>query len=106
MKIDNVYPYDISQQHKPAASDPGPAGGRQAADDVKVSGQQEGTSDTVVHFSEASRTAHAVREAVAASPDLRAEKVDALKKAVASGGYHVDPAAVADKLVDTLLDDV
>ena len=29
-----------------------------------------------------------------------AKKVEAMKKAIASGTYHVDSAAIADKLVD------
>ena len=35
-----------------------------------------------------------------AAPDVRKDKVEALKKAIASGTYHVDSAAIADKLVD------
>lgn len=41
------------------------------------------------------KTADLVHEA----PDIRKEKVEALKKAIASGNYQVDAEAVADRIL-------
>ncbi|NDG27169.1 MAG: flagellar biosynthesis anti-sigma factor FlgM [Proteobacteria bacterium] len=34
------------------------------------------------------------------TPDIRRDKVEMLKKSIREGTYHVDSAAIADRLVD------
>ncbi len=58
-----------------------------------VHGPEVKISDEARLYKQASDIAHA-------TPDIRAEKVAALKKAVQSGTYKVDTEKVADRLVD------
>jgi negative regulator of flagellin synthesis FlgM len=39
----------------------------------------------------------------ASLPDVRMEKVNAIQQALASGSYHVDPAVVASRIIDHML---
>ena len=50
-------------------------------------------SDTARFMKQASDIAHSV-------PDIRADKVQDLKKRIAEGNYKVDSAKIADKLVE------
>ena len=56
-------------------------------------------SDTV-EISSAAKTFQAARTAVAASSDIRADKVARLKAAIEEGTYAVTAKNVADKLVE------
>ena len=52
---------------------------------------------------EISAKAHELAKAKAAAsdtPDVREEKIAELKSRIAAGKYHVDPEAVADRMVD------
>lgn len=42
-----------------------------------------------------------IREELANTPDVRAEKVEALRKAVADGTYRVDGGLVAQRMLET-----
>ncbi len=46
-----------------------------------------------------------IREAVENTPDIREEKVAALKKMIASGEYKVNAREVADKMIKEFLSD-
>ena len=52
-------------------------------------------------FTDGARELSRAREAVEASPDVRAAKVRALKHQVEQGQYQPDAAAVARKLLET-----
>ena len=56
-----------------------------------------------VNLSEAVHEVESVRKALAAMPDVRVDKVDALKPVVDEGSYHVDSKVIAKKVVDTSL---
>lgn len=44
-----------------------------------------------------------LREAVRALPEVRTEKVTAVKKAIESGTYVVDAAKIAQRMIDEML---
>jgi len=58
-----------------------------------------------VQISEDARLMQRANEIAHASPDLRADKVAALKQAIQSGTYRVDAREIADRLVDEHLKD-
>ncbi len=59
-----------------------------------------------VSLSTTSKDYQIAQEAVANTPDVRAEKVERIKQAVASGQYTVDAEKVAEKLIGTLVSEV
>ena len=69
-------------------------------------GTNQTEQDTIVELSPSSKEAQLINEVNAAEPDIREEKVAAIKKQVDSGTYRVDTKAVADKLVDAFLDEI
>ena len=56
------------------------------------------TGDAAVISNASSALAEAMK-----TDDVRTEKVAAIKAAIENGTYNVEPAAVADKLIDHLL---
>lgn len=68
-----------------------------------ASGAEAATGDTISLSNEAKLRTEAHRAATNA-PDVRQEKVDALKAQVDSGAYTVDSRQVAEKLVKEELD--
>ncbi len=104
MKIDShIQMYDAAQHAKTNRAQGTGAAEGQLPGGARTAERESVSTDPVIHFSEASRTAHVARQAITAAPDVRTERVTVLKEAIASGAYRVDQAAVADKLVDTLL---
>ena len=53
-----------------------------------------------IDISDNARLLQRASDVVRSTPDVRQEKVAALKKSIADGSYKVDSAAVAEKLVD------
>jgi flagellar biosynthesis anti-sigma factor FlgM len=63
----------------------------------KAAGQSR--ADSVVLSADA-RSLAAARDAVQHAPDVRAEKVDAIKQRITDGTYHVPANVLARKLLD------
>jgi negative regulator of flagellin synthesis FlgM len=82
----------------------GPAGGPGAAAGARPEavGREETatwvTADSVSISSEAAFRARAL-DAVQAAPDVRADRVEALREAIASGNYNVTSADLAARLL-------
>lgn len=57
-------------------------------------------SSSDVEISEQARLFKAATEMARQNPEIRSEKVEALKQRIRSGTYQVDAAAVADKLLE------
>ena len=67
--------------------------------------KENSTASDKVEISTQSRELHKVHEALQMTPDVRTEKVNALKKMIEEGQYKVDSEAVADKMIkESLLD--
>ncbi len=78
-----------------------PPGGEQQLERADQSGQ-----DTIVNLSPALKEADAIKEIIESEPDIREDKVAEIKARIDSGSYTVDHQAVADKLVDSFLDEI
>jgi negative regulator of flagellin synthesis FlgM len=108
MRIDDkLANIEIGKNLPPTASD-----SKEKVEREKLPGDQNTVSnnqseqDTIVELSSSLKEAKLINEVSAAEPDIREEKVAALKEQVDSGTYKVDAKAVADKLVDAHLDDI
>ncbi len=73
----------------------------------KPSGLQErekaGVSGDKVEISSQSRDLNKVQDILAQTPDVRSEKVAALKKAVEEGRYQVSAENIAQKMIQEVL---
>jgi negative regulator of flagellin synthesis FlgM len=108
MKIDNrIIHYEISKQlpKRPENEIEG-MGVQQTANEPKVAEKNQSGQDTIVNLSTASKEAQTAREVIASEPDVREDKVAELKKRIESGNYTVDNKAVADKIVDSFIDEI
>jgi negative regulator of flagellin synthesis FlgM len=108
MKIDNrIIQYEISKQlpKRPENEIEG-MGEQQTSNEPKVEEKNQSGQDTIVNLSTASKEAQTAREVIASEPDVREDKVAELKKRIESGNYTVDNKAVADKIVDSFIDEI
>ncbi len=69
----------------------------------KKGGSGQDTSD---NLSQALKEAQKIEEIILSEPDVREDKVAALKEKIESGTYKIDHKRVADKLVDAFLDEI
>jgi negative regulator of flagellin synthesis FlgM len=67
--------------------------------------QNQLPTEDKVDLSSQSKEMKKIADALAATPDVRAEKVEALKKQVESGQYQVNSDAVAEKMLKEFLFD-
>jgi len=79
---------------------------KKISEEQKVEGTDEPRQDTVVSLSMASKEAQQIKEIISSIPDIREEKVSALKERIESGKYEINHDRVADKLVDAFLDEL
>ncbi|MBC8392048.1 MAG: flagellar biosynthesis anti-sigma factor FlgM [Deltaproteobacteria bacterium] len=109
MKIDQrILNYEI-QKHLPKSPQNELEGtaDKQLLNEQKAAGNdRSGQQDTVVHLSPALKEAQLVKETISSEPDVREDKVLALKERIESGKYKIDHEAVADKLVDSIIDEI
>lgn len=80
--------------------------GNQLSEEEKAEGKDRLDQDIVVHLSQASKEAQLINEIISSEPEVREDKVSALRESIKSGKYKIDNEAVADKLVDAFIDDI
>jgi len=68
--------------------------------------EMERPQDDRVSLSHASREMQTAKDAVAATSDIRQEKVDAIKQSVESGDYEIDPGQIAEKMVGSMVNEL
>ena len=68
--------------------------------------QQPPEGDAIVHLSQASKEAKALREFIASLPDVRKDVVADVRERIETGTYDINYEAVADKMVDAFMDDL
>ncbi len=61
--------------------------------------------DVIVELSQTSQEVQMAREAIEQQPDMRQEKVAALKAQVENGTYEVSPQEVAEKMIRQFMDE-
>ena len=88
----------ISGKSGSVSSTQGVAGGRPAATSASAPVAPAAGSDAV-QVSSAARLVAVAQQALAAVPDIRTEKVDAIKSQMDADSYHPDGEAVAEGLI-------
>jgi negative regulator of flagellin synthesis FlgM len=87
----------INQSGKPDPNEKTPAA---------VEGQGKTASSDRVELSARSREIKKIHDVIEMTPDVRAEKVAALKAQVDKGEYQVKPEEVADRMVKEFMGDL
>ena len=108
MKIDNrIIHYEINKQlPKPTQNEVDGIKGSQNQDGQKVQEKDKTQQDTIVSLSTESKDVQFAKKIVDSEPDVREDKVAELKSQIESGNYTVDHKAVADKMVDSFMDEI
>lgn len=108
MKIDNrIIQYEIGKQlSKPTENEIEGMGRKQTSNEQKVEEKNLSGQDAIVNLSTTSKEAQTAREIIASEPDVREDKVSELRKRIESGNYTVDNKAVADKMVNSFIDEI
>jgi len=108
MKIDNrIIHYEIGKQlSKPTDNEIEGMGRKQTSNEQKIDPKNPSGQDTIVNLSTASKEAQTAREIIASEPDVREDKVSELRERIESGNYTIDNKAVADKIVNSLIDEI
>ena len=101
MKISDIHQDPNLVQYIQQNGKVGPAERNSAAPPA----QNQVPAEDKVDLSSQSKELNKISEALAAAPDVRAEKVEALKKQVESGQYQVDSDTVAEKMIKEFLFD-
>lgn len=98
--------YEISKQlPRPTQNDTEQIGNQQLVDEKQVGSPDQSGQDAIVDFSPELKDAETIRKIIASEPDVREDKVAELKTKIEPGQYRIDYEAVADKLVDSFLDE-
>lgn len=79
---------------------------KQLLDEQQVEEKAESGQDTIVNLSQALKETQLIKEIISSEPDIREDKVSELKQKIESGKYTIDNNAVADKLVDSFIDEI
>ena len=74
------------------------AGRRSSVRDVSASAS---TASDAVTLSDQAKQLSVVRQAVSESPDVRQEKIDAIKQAIADGTFQISARELARKLIES-----
>jgi len=68
--------------------------------------ETERTQNDRVSLSDASKEMQTAKDAVAATSDIRQEKVDAIKQDVENGTYEIDPGKIAEKMLGSMVNEL
>lgn len=71
-----------------------------APQEGRANSTHPGLQGASVEISESAQLMKQASEIANSAPDVRADRVQSLKKSIQEGTYHVDNAAIADRLVD------
>lgn len=108
MKIDNrIIHYEIGKQlpKRPENETEG-IEEKSTSAEQKVEQKNASGQDTIVNLSTASKEVQTAREIIASEPDIREDKVAELRERIESGNYTIDQKAVADKIVESFIDEI
>ena len=108
MKIDDrILNYEISKQLPKTTQNAAEIGKeKQVSDQQQVEEKAQSGQDTIVDLSQTLKETRLIQEIISSEPDIREDKVSELKQKIESGTYKIDNNAVADKLVDSFIDEI
>ena len=102
MNIDDIHQDGNAIQYIQQNGNGVPAGRNPAGSPA----QSEVATEDKVNLSAQSKEKNKIHDVLKAAPDVRAEKVEALKKQVESGQYEVNSNSIADKMLKEFLFDM
>ncbi len=103
MKISDIHQQANTMQYVNQTNSGNPTDPSQAPKEADKSPSP--SSQDKVEFSAQSREMQKIYDVLQTTPDVRAEKISALKKSIAEGEYHVDNEDLADKMIkESILD--
>ncbi len=76
----------------------------QANSTNKITKKNNVSNPDCVEISQIGKEYQIAKQAVAATPDIRLDKVNDIKERIASGTYNVSAKELADKLIDSYFD--
>lgn len=79
---------------------------KQLSDQQQVEEKAQSDQDTIVNLSQTLKETLLIKEIISSEPDIREDKISELKEKIESGKYTIDNDAVADKLVDSFIDEI
>jgi flagellar biosynthesis anti-sigma factor FlgM len=101
VKVDRSTNNPVQGSETQSAKGARKTGSAKETDHATGSSESRGASGAVkAEVSDRAREMATARAAASDAPDVREEKIAELKARIAAGKYKVDPAAVADRLVD------
>jgi negative regulator of flagellin synthesis FlgM len=108
MKIDDrILNYEISKQLPNSTQNAMEVNKeKQLSDQQQVEEKAQSGQDTIVNLSQTLKETQLIKEIISSEPDIREDKVSELKQKIESGKYTIDNDAVADKLVDSFIDEI
>jgi negative regulator of flagellin synthesis FlgM len=108
MKInDRILNYEISKQLPKSTQNAAEVNKKkQLSDEQQVEEKAQSGQDTIVNLSQTLKETQLIKEIISSEPDIREDKVSELKQKIESGTYTIDNNAVADKLVDSFIDEI
>jgi negative regulator of flagellin synthesis FlgM len=108
MKIDDrIINYEISKQLSKSTQNATDVNReKKLCDEQPCERKAESGNDTIVNLSSALKETQLAKEIIASQPDIREDKVSELKQKIESGKYTIDNNAVADKLVDSFIEEI
>ncbi|NVM20921.1 MAG: flagellar biosynthesis anti-sigma factor FlgM [Desulfobacterales bacterium] len=66
----------------------------------------ETTGDAIVNLSQASKEVQKAKEVIESEPDVRLEKVQAIKKKIENGTFEIDYVKTAEKMLKAFSDEI
>ena len=108
MKIDTrIIQYEISKQlSKRPENEIEKMGEKQPSEEQKVEEKKQSGQDTIVNLSTASKETQTAMEVIESEPDVREDKVAELKEKIESGNYKIDHKTVAERIVNSFIDEI
>jgi negative regulator of flagellin synthesis FlgM len=108
MKIDDrILNYEISKQLPKSTQNAMEVNKqKQLLDEQQVEEKAQSGQDTIVNLSQALKETQLIKEIISSEPDIREDKVSELKQKIESGKYTIDNNAVADKIVDSFIEEI
>jgi negative regulator of flagellin synthesis FlgM len=97
MKVEGTRPHEAQEVLLRAQK----SGKQETTPGVSENPQQINKSDQV-HLSGKAKELDAIKQVIQQMPEIRTEKVEALKKAIQEGSYQVDSLKVAGKILEEM----
>lgn len=69
----------------------------------KASAEKTVTKDDTLEISQFGKEMHVAKKAISEVGDIRTDKVEAIKKQIQEGTYHVSDEALAEKILDNFV---